>query len=339
MEQRDKNRNTPKALKYRLYKQLRMEIWGSFILKKKKSKLARRLLRNFEYILTRKILINISEDNFALNRCFSSFFGLSFFKKNNKSALNFWMNFNKISYNLFNKFSYSKSAIFSLINFSRSGVRKQLNKIYAVRSAHAEKMKKKNKRAAKKYLHLLKLDSINFKKKRKFWVESRLWEKKASLFYGINNIKKFRKLKASFFCSSKLRISGGLRLELQLNIILFKIGIFGNNIFMINKYIRKGVVFINNRLVKNPLRSVKIGDNIHVNPKFRKRVYKDFIYKMKNRLIFLKLPSYIEYNFNILYFSLIRLPTRSEVLRFYYGAFYLTNPSILNFADNKRSLK
>jgi hypothetical protein len=130
-----------------------------------------------------------------------------------------------------------------------------------------------------------------------------------------------------------------LYLELQLNIILFKIGIFGNNIFIINKYIRKGVIFINNRLVKNPLKSIKVGDNIHVNPKFRKRVYKDFIYKMKRRLIFLKLPSYLEYNFNILYFSLMRIPTRNEILRFYYGAFYLTKSSVLNFADSKRSLK
>lgn len=143
----------------------------------------------------------------------------------------------------------------------------------------------------------------------------------------------------SLFCSSKLRVSGGLRLELQLNIILFKMGIFGNNIFLINKQIRQGFIFVNNRPVRNPLRVINLADNIHVNPKFRKQIHQNFIHKMKRRLIFLKLPSYIEYNFNILYFSLIRLPTRSEVLRFYYGAFHLNNPSVLNFADNKRSLK
>lgn len=121
--------------------------------------------------------------------------------------------------------------------------------------------------------------------------------------------------------------------------ILFKTGVFGNNIFIINKHIRQGFIFINGRPVKNPLRSINIGDNIHVNPKLRRRFHKNFIYRMKKKLLFLKLPSYIEYNFNILYFSLIRLPTRSEVLRFYHGAFYLKNPSVLNFADNKRSLK
>jgi ribosomal protein S4 len=249
------------------------------------------------------------------------------------------MNFNKISHNLLTKFSFAQSNIFSLITFSKLNVRKQLNRIKFIRSKITNKRGKKNKLRAKKYLSLLKLNAFNFSKKKKFWVESRLWEKKASLFYGINNIKKFRKLKASVFCSSKLRISGGLRLELQLNIILFKIGIFDINIFMINRLIRKKAILVNNRLVRNPLKSIKVGDDIQVNPKFRKQIHKSFVYKIKKKKIFLKLPSYIEYNFNILYFSLIRLPTRSEVLRFYYGAFYLTNPSILNFADNKRSLK
>lgn len=127
-------------------------------------------------------------------------------------------------------------------------------------------------------------------------------------------------------------------MELQLNIILFKIGIFGDNIFIINKRIRKGLIFVNNRLVKNPLKIIKVNDNIQVNPKLRKSVHKVFTAKMKNKLIFLKLPSYIEYNFNILYFSLVRLPTKLEILRFYFGAFYMINPSILNFADTKRSI-
>lgn len=249
------------------------------------------------------------------------------------------MNFNKISHNLFNKFSYAKSSIFSLINFNRLSIRKLLRKLRIIRSDYIKNKEKKRRKSARKYLYLLRMGNTNFRKKSKFWVQSRLWEKKASLFYGINNIKKFRKLKAGAFYSSKLRIFSGLYLELQLNIILFKIGIFGNNIFMINKFIRKGTVYVNNRLIKNPLRSIKIGDNIHISPKFRKSVYNNFIYKMKKKLIFLKLPSYIEYNFNILYFSLIRLPTKSEVLRFYYGAFYLNNSSVLNFADSKRSLK
>lgn len=313
-------------------------MWGLFALKKKNNKFTLRLLRNFEFMLTKKILRKFTR-YIKINKCFPAFFGLSFFKKNSNSRLNFWINFNKVSHNLFTKFSPAKSNIFSLINFSKLNVRRHLNRINSIRSKIINKKGKKNKLIAKKYLSLLRLNSTKFSKKRKFWVESRLWEKKASLFYGVNNIKKFRKLKADVFCSSKLRISGGLKLELQLNIILFKIGIFDNNIFMINKLVRKGVIFINNRPVKNPLRTIKIGDNIQVSPKFRKQIHKSFIYKMKKRMIFLKLPSYLEYNFNILYFSLIRLPTRSEVLRFYYGAFYLTNPSILNFADSKRSLK
>ena len=57
MEQKGKSKNTPKALKYKLYKRLRMEIWGSFILKKKNSKFnTTSCLKHFEYILTRKIL-------------------------------------------------------------------------------------------------------------------------------------------------------------------------------------------------------------------------------------------------------------------------------------------
>jgi hypothetical protein len=89
MEQKGKSKNTPKALKYKLYKRLRMEIWGSFILKKKNSKFTRRLLKHFEYILTRKILYRFGRRRVAVNRSFPSYFGLSFFKKNVKSGLGF----------------------------------------------------------------------------------------------------------------------------------------------------------------------------------------------------------------------------------------------------------
>lgn len=289
-------------------------------------------------MLSKKILRNMPGRPIP-NRCFPSYFGLSFFRKRLNSGLNFWINFNKVSRNLFLKFSSVHSSVSYIVGLNKLNIRKMLNKLYFLRMKSVGKRRVGKSKIKKNYISLLKMSTLNFEKKRKFWVNSRLWEKKACLFYGINNIKKFRKLKTGLFCSSKLRISGGLQLELQLNIILFKIGIFGNNIFLINKQIRQGLIFINGRPVKNPLRVVKLGDNIHVNPRLRKQIHKNFIYKMKNRLIFLKLPSYIEYNFNILYFSLIRLPTRSEVLRFYYGAFHLNNPSVLNFADNKRSLK
>lgn len=232
-----------------------------------------------------------------------------------------------------------QGSVLSSIKFSRLKVYRHLKRVNALRSKLCNRRSRKRRLSGSNYLSLVRLDNFSFEKRKKFWVESRLWEKKASLFYGINNIKKFRKLKAKSFCSSKLRVSGGLQLELQLNIILFKIGIFGDNIFMINKRIRKGLILINNRLIKNPLKIIKIGDNIQVNPKFRKSIHKTFTAKMKKKLIFLKLPSYLEYNFNILYFSLIRLPTKLEILRFYFGAFYMTNSSILNFADNKRSIK
>lgn len=290
-------------------------------------------------MLSKRILRNMAGRPIP-NKCFPGYFGLSFFKKKLNSNLNFWINFNKISNNLFFKFSSVRSSVSYIVSLNKLNIRRLLNRLYFLRTKVANKRKAgRSKIKGGGYVSLLRVGSLNFEKKKKFWVNSRLWEKKACLFYGINNIKKFRRLKMNLFCSSKLRLSGGLRLELQLNIILFKMGIFGNNIFLINKQIRQGLFFINGRPIKNPLRVVKLADNIHINPKFRKQIHKNFINKMRSRLIFLKLPSYIEYNFNILYFSLIRLPSRSEVLRFYYGAFHLTNSTALNFANNKESLK
>jgi hypothetical protein len=88
MEQKVKSKNTPKALKYKLYKQLRVDMWGSFVFKKKNNKFTLRLLRNFEFILTKKILRSF-DSRAKLNRCFPAFFGFSFFKKNPNSDLRF----------------------------------------------------------------------------------------------------------------------------------------------------------------------------------------------------------------------------------------------------------
>mgnify|MGYP006990011169 CR=1 FL=1 len=88
MEHRVKNKTTPKALKYKLYKQLRLEIWGSLILKKKRNKFTLRLLRTFELMLSKRILRNISNRPIP-NKCFSGYFGSSFFKKRSYSGLNF----------------------------------------------------------------------------------------------------------------------------------------------------------------------------------------------------------------------------------------------------------
>lgn len=88
MERKIKNKTTPKALKYKLYKQLRLEIWGSLILKKKRNKFTLRLLRTFELMLSKKILRNMPGRPIP-NRCFPSYFGLSFFRKRLNSGLNF----------------------------------------------------------------------------------------------------------------------------------------------------------------------------------------------------------------------------------------------------------
>lgn len=88
MERKIKNKTTPKALKYKLYKQLRLEIWGSLVLKKKRNKFTLRLLRTFELLLSKKILRNITGRP-TPNKCFPNYFGSSFFKKGPKSGLNF----------------------------------------------------------------------------------------------------------------------------------------------------------------------------------------------------------------------------------------------------------
>ena len=88
MERKVKNKTTPKALKYKLYKQLRLEIWGSLILKKKRNKFTLRLLRTFELMLSKRILRSMAGRPIP-NKCFPSYFGFSFFKKRPNSNLNF----------------------------------------------------------------------------------------------------------------------------------------------------------------------------------------------------------------------------------------------------------
>lgn len=169
MVQKGRSINTPKALKYKLYKQLRLDIWGSFALKKKNNiRFTKRILKHFEFMLTRKILYRFGRGRNALNKNFPSYFGLSFFRKNIKSGLVFWMNFNKISNNLFNKFSYVRSSIFSLIGFSRANVRKQLRKLYYIRLKLKKRAELKTKKVVRKCIDLIKLQYPKIRRRNKF---------------------------------------------------------------------------------------------------------------------------------------------------------------------------
>lgn len=163
-----KIKNTPKALKYKLYRQLRMEIWGTYILKKKNNKFTLRLLRGFEYYLTRKILSKFNNRQDVLNKCFSSFFNLTLFEKKAKSSLKFWLNFNKISHNLYNKFSLMQGSVLSSIKFSRLKVYRYLKKLSIFKSKLCSKRNRKRRLSGSNYLSLVRLDNFNFEKRKKF---------------------------------------------------------------------------------------------------------------------------------------------------------------------------
>jgi ribosomal protein S4 len=98
-------------------------------------------------------------------------------------------------------------------------------------------------------------------------------------FYGFTNINKLKKLLFHANFSSKLRKFSALNLEGKINIILYRLNIM-SNIAIINRFIKKGRVLVNNTICANPHYSLKLNDNLTVDFK----VYKFILGILKKRL-------------------------------------------------------
>lgn len=98
--------------------------------------------------------------------------------------------------------------------------------------------------------------------------------------------------------------------------------LFRTNLFITTKqiytFIKLGAFQINNQIIYNPYKILSIFDSFSVNKKFFYTIWSIFLDKIRNDLILVNIPNYLDYDYKLLNFFIWRLPTELES-RFVYS--------------------
>lgn len=182
------------------------------------------------------------------------------------------------------------------------------------------------------------LSVIKSKKKQKTWWSIRIIIRKTAIYYGFKNLKKFRFTNKFNDSAMKIKAYSNNKLEFMLNIFLLRLNIF-DNIYVSNNFIKfSSLIEINFKNTYNPFQYVKLNQIVSFsNLKkmqgiFKKRIIfsKYFFvknYKFKKKCLLSKkiikiianVPLYIHYDYQIMCFSIYRLPNKKELLNFKKG--------------------
>lgn len=133
---------------------------------------------------------------------------------------------------------------------------------------------------------------------------------KLSLYYGF-----FSKKKIIYFVKElkKNRYNSILKLVGRLSFFIYSVNL-ENNIFIIQKMIKKGYFLVNKKIIFNPDHVLNLNDIVSINKLFFKKFYDKYKNNLKAKKIFLNFPLYIEFNYKILSGSIWRNPKFEEVV-------------------------
>jgi len=227
---------------------------------------------------------------------------------------------------------YKKRRAFLALKFR---VRKKfLNKIELKRKPNITKGKNMHKinvrRRMAKFVWLRVKKSI---KRQKTWWLLRIILRKTVIYYGLKNLKKLRFINKFNDSAMKLKFFNNNKLEFMLNIFLLRINMF-DNIYVSNNFIKfSNIVQIDFKRVYDPFKCVKQKQIISfLNLKRMQSIFKNRIlfskyffikkYKFKKKSLFNRklisvisnVPLHIHYDYQIMCFSIYRLPNKKELL-------------------------
>ena len=184
-----------------------------------------------------------------------------------------------------------------------------------------------------------------WKRKITNWWYLRMTERRAAIFYGIFNLKKFRFIQNLSHKAMSLNALHVLKLETMLNIILYKLNIF-KNIYFSNNFIRLKGILLNNKLIYYPFKSIIKNDVVSFSKNCFKKIFNLFSLKLyhnknlilkkakkvsnwrsvekfflinflKNPRVAINKPAYFVVNYKILHAIMWRFPKRYEISGFY----------------------
>lgn len=193
---------------------------------------------------------------------------------------------------------------------------------------------------------------VGFKRKaHKNWWLMRELKRKVAFYYGFIHMRKFRYIN-NFNKNMAVNSNYGLKLECMLNIFILRLNFF-DNIFQANNLIRKTrFINIDNKLCTYPYRIVNVFQTVSINKFYFKKMLNIFIKRCKfNKSYVLKnfvkkgyrrkrvirnvvnIPSFIEYNYKIMHFTVIDRPKLSQLKGYGYG---LDNSSLFTWSVNTK---
>lgn len=188
------------------------------------------------------------------------------------------------------------------------------------------------------------------KKPESWWVIREL-KRKVAFYYGFINIKKFRYIN-NLNKNMSVNSNYGIKLECMLNIFFLRLNFF-DNIFQINNLIKKTrFININNKLCTYPYRIINVFDTVSISKSYFKKMLNIFIKRCRfNKSYILKnfikkgykrkkairnvvnVPTFIEYNYKIMHFTMIDRPKLNQIKSQGFG---LDNESLFTWSINTK---
>ena len=198
-----------------------------------------------------------------------------------------------------------------------------------------------SKRRLYNHISWLQVKHSWWKRKITNWWYLRMTERRAAIFYGVFNLKKFRYIQNLSQKAMSLQVFHALRLEMMLNMVLFKLNIF-RNIYFSNNFIRVKGILLNNKKIFYPFKSIVKGDIVSFSKSCFKKIFNLFTLKMyhnkslilkkarkvtnwqkvekyflvnflRNPRVAINKPAYFIVNYKILHAVLWRFPKRFEI--------------------------
>lgn len=178
------------------------------------------------------------------------------------------------------------------------------------------KMRKKNFRNLykKKFLYEINTKDKEFKKNiRRFRSKEYFNLFKLSVFYGNIKTKSFKPFLHT--TAKNQRIWAGstpFLLESRLDILLYRTNLF-KSIFFVKQFVKHQGVLVNGLCLHETNYQVRVGDIVVLPGNIYKEFYKKFYNNLKGNKILINTPNYLEINYQIGAFTIVKLPRGEEV--------------------------
>ena len=144
---------------------------------------------------------------------------------------------------------------------------------------------------------------LYFKRKTKF-CKYFLKRQQFRLFYSFIKIKNLKKIIKKSLKKKNAVTFFSYSLESRVDVLLFRLNLV-NSLRMARLLIALGYIFVNNKKIKKYSYNLKKGEILNFHPKlffFLKKKIKNYI--LRKNLILLRIPNYIEYDLNRLFFTI-----------------------------------